>query len=105
MTIGATISPLWRSKLIRLGVRVRFIKGVAHMRKGKVTPIKKRHFERLVEKGIILKPESFSQDHKEQINSLTADEVEALISIRAKLGHEFIQQKVGGKAPSIAIVF
>jgi hypothetical protein len=75
------------------------------MRKSKVTPMKKRNFERLVEKGVILKPESFSQDHKEQINRLTADEIEALISIRAKLGEEFIAQKVTGKAPSIAIVF
>ncbi len=65
----------------------------------------KGKFDRLVEKGIILNPGSFSEGDKEKINSLTSDEVEALISIRAKLGDQFIQQKVTGKAPSIAIVF
>jgi hypothetical protein len=67
------------------------------MRKGK--------FDRLVSKGIILKPGSFSEGDKRRINSLTSDEVKALISIRAKLGSRFIRQKATGRGPSIAIVF
>jgi hypothetical protein len=62
-------------------------------------------FDRLVSNGIILTPGSFSEDDKTRINSLTPDEVEALISIRAKLGDELIRQKAHGPAPSIAIVF
>lgn len=62
-------------------------------------------FDRLVEKGIVLNPGSFSEDDKKKIDSLTPDEVEALISIRAKLGDKFIQQKTTGPAPSMAIVF
>ena len=65
----------------------------------------KPKFDRLVSNGIILKPESLSEDEKERINSLTPDEVEALISIRAKLGDTFLKQKAAGPAPSIAIVF
>jgi hypothetical protein len=67
------------------------------MRKGK--------FERLVSKGVILKPGSFSEGDKKRINSLTSDEVKALISIRAKLGSRFIRPKACGRSPSIAIVF
>jgi hypothetical protein len=65
----------------------------------------KPKFDRLVSNGIILKPESLSEDDKQRIESLTPDEVEALISIRAKLGDTFLQQKATGPARSIAIVF
>jgi hypothetical protein len=65
----------------------------------------KDKFDRLVEKGIVLNPGTFSEGEKAKVNSLTSDEVEALISIRAKLGDDFIQQKATGRAPSIAIVF
>ena len=67
------------------------------MRKGK--------FERLVSKGVILKPDSFSERDIKRINSLTSDEVKALISIRAKLGSGFIRRKTAGRSPSMAIVF
>jgi hypothetical protein len=62
-------------------------------------------FDRLVQKGIILKPDTFSEGDKQKINTLTSAEVEALISIRGKLGDEFIQQKGTGPSPSMAIVF
>jgi hypothetical protein len=62
-------------------------------------------FERLAQKGIILNRDSFSEDDKQKINTLTPAEVEALISIRAKLGDQFIQQKATGPSPSMAIVF
>ena len=67
------------------------------MRKGK--------FERLVSKGVILKLKKFSESDKKRINSLTADEIKALISIRGKLGDRFIRQKATGRSPSICIVF
>jgi hypothetical protein len=63
------------------------------------------NFETLVSKGIILKPLSFSEDDKNRINSLTPEEVGALISIRAKLGDDFLRTNTAGLAPSIAIVF
>jgi len=62
-------------------------------------------FDKLVKKGIIVKPESFTEDDKKRIDSLTPEEVEALISVRAKLGDTFLQQKATGTARSIAIVF
>ena len=67
------------------------------MRRGK--------FDRLVKKGIILKPRSFSERDIERINSLSPDEVKALISIRAKLGNRFLRPKACGRVRSIAIVF
>lgn len=63
------------------------------------------NFDKLVGTRTILNPAAFSAADKEQINSLTDAEVEALISIRAKLGDNFIQQKTTGPAPSMAIVF
>ena len=62
-------------------------------------------FERLVNEGVILKPDSFSEGDKKKINRLTPDEIKALISVRAKLGNRFIRQKATGRVPSIAIVF
>jgi hypothetical protein len=62
-------------------------------------------FEKLMREGIILSPESFSEDDKKQIESLTDDEVKALVNIRAKLGDEFLKKKSGGKQPGICIVF
>ena len=63
------------------------------------------NFDRLVQRGIILKPEKFTEGDKQKINTLTPDEVEALISIRGKLGEQFLQQKATGPNPSMAIVF
>jgi hypothetical protein len=62
-------------------------------------------FDRLVQQGIILKPEAFTEGDRQQINALTPAEVEALISIRGKLGEQFLQQKATGPNPSMAIVF
>ena len=62
-------------------------------------------FDRLVKKGIIRRPRSFSESEIERINGLTSEEVKALISIRAKLGSSFIRKKATGRSPSIAIVF
>lgn len=67
--------------------------------------MRKSKFDRLVSKGIILKPGSFSEDDKGRINRLTLDEVKALISVRGKLGHKFLRKKATGRAPSICIVF
>jgi hypothetical protein len=63
------------------------------------------HFDKLVSKGVILNPASFSDDDKKRIESLTPAEVDALISIRAKLGDKFLQEKAAGPTPAICIVF
>jgi hypothetical protein len=65
----------------------------------------KGHFDKLVSKGVILKPASFSEDDKKRIESLTPAEVEALISVRAKLGDKFLREKAAEPAPGICIVF
>jgi hypothetical protein len=62
-------------------------------------------FDKLVKNGIIVTPESFSEDDKKQINGLDDAEVKALISVRSKLGDAFLKPKATGPAPSIAIVF
>jgi hypothetical protein len=67
--------------------------------------MRRSKFDRLVSKRIIIKPRTFSEGDKKRINSLTSDEVKALISIRAKLGSRFIRQKATGRSPSMAIVF
>jgi len=63
------------------------------------------HFDKLVSKGIILNPASFSEDDKKRIETLTPAEVDALISVRAKLGDQFLRDKATGPAPAICIVF
>ena len=63
------------------------------------------NFDKLVAARIIVNPDAFTAADKAQINSLTDPEVEALISIRTKLGDNFIQPKTTGPAPSMAIVF
>jgi hypothetical protein len=63
------------------------------------------NFDRLVGEGIIINPDAFTAADKAQINTLSQPEVDALISIRHKLGDNFIQSKTTGPAPSMAIVF
>lgn len=65
-------------------------------------------FERLVREGLILSPEAFSDQEKEHIEQLTSAEVDALISIRGKLGQEYLKAKTSqsaGQPAAMAIVF
>lgn len=65
-------------------------------------------FDRLVREGLILSPEAFSDEEKKRIEQLTSAEVDALISIRGKLGKEFLEGKTtqyAGRPAAMAIVF
>lgn len=63
------------------------------------------HFDKLVSNGVILNPASFSDDEKKQIEDLSDPEVDALISVRNKLGNNFLRKKATGPSPAISIVF
>ena len=65
-------------------------------------------FDRLVQAGLILSPEAFSDEEKKHIEKLTSAEVDALISVRGKLGNEFLEKKTSqsaGRPAAMAIVF
>jgi hypothetical protein len=63
------------------------------------------NFDTLVAARIILNPAAFTAADKAQINTLSQSEVDALISIRQRLGDNFIHPKTTGPTPSMAIVF
>jgi hypothetical protein len=65
-------------------------------------------FDRLVKEGLILSPQAFSDEEKDRIEELTSAEVDALISIRGKLGKEFLKDKTSeypNRPAAMAIVF
>jgi hypothetical protein len=69
------------------------------------------NIQTLQDAGLIAPDAQFSQADIALINSLSNEEVQALISVRVKLGKEsdFLQRALvpdeGGGVPSIAIVF
>ena len=67
------------------------------------------NLQTLRDAGLIAADADFSQADLALINSLSVEEVQALISVRAKLGHDFLQRAIvpdgDAGAPSIAIVF
>ncbi len=66
------------------------------------------NIQRLMDAGIVPGGAALSQSDQDVINSLTADEVSALISIRSKLTPEFIQKLQAGGAQrgaALGIVF
>ncbi|HEY6345244.1 MAG TPA: aroma-sacti cluster domain-containing protein [Bryobacteraceae bacterium] len=48
------------------------------------------NFQKLVQAGVIREPDRFSEEHKAAIASLTQQEVDAIISVKNKLGDEFL---------------
>lgn len=52
------------------------------------------NFERLQSAGLIEVHHSLTADETNSINQLSATEVDALISVRTKLGDDFFQRKV-----------
>ena len=52
------------------------------------------NFERLQSAGLIDVQHSLTNDEIASINQLSASEVDALISVRAKLGDDFFSRKV-----------
>jgi len=66
------------------------------------------NIQRLMDAGIVPGGAALSQADQDIINSLTDEEVSALISIRSKLTPEFIQKLQAGGAqrgPALGIVF
>jgi hypothetical protein len=61
------------------------------------------NFQRLSQAGLILSSAALSASDTQLINSLTPDEVSALISVKGKLGEEFLQQHLASR--TIGIVF
>jgi hypothetical protein len=61
------------------------------------------NFQRLSQAGLILPNAALSASDTQLINSLTADEVSALISVKGKLGEDFLQQHLANR--TIGIVF
>jgi hypothetical protein len=54
--------------------------------------------EKLMQAGIIGAGAALSEDDQKLINSLTDQEVSALISIKGKLTADFVQRNLGGGA-------
>lgn len=67
------------------------------------------NISRLMEAGLIAAGSALSQEDQDLINSLTADEVSALISVKNKLTPEFVQRNLSASATrgqaQIGIVF
>lgn len=61
------------------------------------------NFQRLSQAGLILPNAALSAGDMQLINTLTDDEVSALISVKGKLGDEFLQTHLASR--TIGIVF
>jgi hypothetical protein len=63
------------------------------------------NFERLEQAGLIRHGHKFSRDDLRLVESLSSEEVEALISVRAKVGEDFLRRNTSGDVPAMGIVF
>jgi hypothetical protein len=63
------------------------------------------NLERLEQAGLITPGHDFSNDDLLLLESLSFDEVTALISVSAKIGADFLRRKVTGDNPPVGIVF
>lgn len=61
------------------------------------------NFQKLSQAGLILPNAALGATDMQLINSLTEDEVNALISVKTKLGDQFLQQHLASR--TIGIVF
>jgi hypothetical protein len=61
------------------------------------------NFQRLSQAGLILANAALSASDMQLINSLTSEEVAALISVKGKLGDQFLEQHLASR--TIGIVF
>jgi hypothetical protein len=60
---------------------------------------------RLVDAGLIRAGHKFSDEDQMLLESLSEDEVEALISVKTKLGEEFFNRNTDLAYPPVGIVF
>ena len=63
------------------------------------------NLERLEEAGMIRHGHQFSREDLLVLESLSYDEVTALIGVRVKVGDDFLRRNVTGYNPPIGIVF
>jgi len=61
--------------------------------------------QRLVDAGLIRGGHQFSDQDLQLLESLSEDEVEALISVKAKLGEDFFNRNTDLANPPVGIVF
>jgi len=63
------------------------------------------NLERLEEAGMIRPGHQFSREDLLLLESLSHEEVGALISVKAKVGEGFLHRNVSGDHPPVGIVF
>jgi len=61
--------------------------------------------ERLEQAGLIRAGHKFSKEDHELIESLTKEEIASLITVRAKVGEDFLRRNTSGEYPAVGIVF
>jgi hypothetical protein len=61
--------------------------------------------QRLVDAGLIRAGHQFSDQDRQLLESLSEDEVEALISVKTKLGEDFFNRNTVLAYPPVGIVF
>ena len=63
------------------------------------------NLERLERAGLIRSGYEFSQEDKRLLDGLSEEEVEALISVKRKVGEDFLRRHTCGAYPPVGIVF
>lgn len=61
--------------------------------------------QRLVDAGLLRAGHQFSDQDQQLLESLSEDEVEALISVKMKLGEDFFNRNTDLAYPPVGIVF
>jgi len=61
--------------------------------------------ERMKQAGLIKAGHRFSAEDYTLLESLTKEEIEALISVRTKVGEDFLHRNTSGPDPAVGIVF
>ena len=63
------------------------------------------NMEQLERAGLIRSGHRFSEEDKRLIEGLSEDEVKALISVKRKVGDDFLRRNTSGTTPPIGMVF
>jgi hypothetical protein len=61
--------------------------------------------ERLAQAGLIHKKEKLADHEKQMVESFSKEEVDALISVKAKIKEDFVKKHAHGDSPTVGIVF
>ena len=63
------------------------------------------NLDRLEKAGLIKPGSKFSKEDHRLLESLSHEEVEALISVKRKVGDDFLRRNTGGEDSPVGIVF